>query len=58
VQDLNVNTAYKWFIGLNLEEPLPEISLLTKFRTQRLKDISMDTIITEILRQCVEKGII
>ncbi len=58
VQDLNVNLAYKWFIGLNPEDPLPEISLLTKFRTQRLKDISMDVIITEIVRQCVEKGII
>jgi len=58
VQDLNVNLAYKWFIGLNPEEPLPEISLLTKFRTQRLQDISMDAIITEIVRQCVEKGII
>lgn len=58
VQDLNVNLAYKWFIGLNPEEPLPEISLLTKFRTQRLKDISMDAIITEIVRQCVERGII
>lgn len=58
VQDLNVNLAYKWFIGLNPEEPLPEISLLTKFRTQRLKDVSMDAIITEIVRQCVEKGII
>jgi len=58
IQDLNVNLAYKWFIGLNPEDPLPEISLLTKFRTQRLKDISMDDIITEIVRQCVEKGII
>jgi transposase len=58
VQDLNVNLAYKWFVGLNPEEPLPEISLLAKFRTQRLKDVSMDTIIIEIVRQCVEKGII
>lgn len=58
VQDLSVNLAYKWFIGLNPEEPLPEISLLTKFRTQRLKDISMNEIITEIVHQCVEKGII
>ncbi len=58
IQDLSVNLAYKWFIGLNPEDPLPETSLLTKFRTQRLKDISMDTIITEIVRQCVERGII
>jgi len=58
IQDLSVNLAYKWFVGLNPEDPLPEISLLTKFRTQRLKDISMDAIITEIVRQCVERGII
>jgi len=58
IQDLSVNLAYKWFVGLNPEDPLPETSLLTKFRTQRLKDISMDAIITEIVRQCVERDII
>jgi transposase len=58
IQDLSVNLAYKWFVGLNPEDPLPETSLLTKFRTQRLKDISMDAIITEIVRQCVARGII
>jgi transposase len=58
IQDLTVNLAYKWFVGLNPEDPLPETSLLTKFRTQRLKDISIDAIITEIVRQCVERGII
>jgi transposase len=58
MQDLSVNLAYKWFIGLNPEDPLPETSLLTKFRTQRLRDISMDAIIAEIVRQCVDRGII
>jgi len=58
IQDLSVNLAYKWFAGLNPEDPLPEVSLLTKFRTQRLKDLSMDVIISEIVRQCVERGII
>jgi len=58
IQDLTVNMAYKWFVGLNPEDPLPETSLLTKLRTQRFKDISLDTIITEIVRQCEEKGII
>jgi len=58
IQDLTVNLAYKWFVGLNPEDPLPETSLLAKFRTQRLKNISLDTIITEIIRQCIAKGII
>lgn len=58
MQELTVNLAYKWFVGLNPEDPLPETSLLTKFRTQRLKDISMDAIISEIVRQCVQRGIV
>lgn len=33
---------------------LPDASLLAKFRTQRLKDTSVDDIITEVVRQCVE----
>jgi TRAP-type mannitol/chloroaromatic compound transport system substrate-binding protein len=37
---------------------LPDASLLAKFRIQRLKDTSVDDIITEVVRQCVEKGII
>jgi len=48
----------KWFIGLNPKDPLPETSLLTKFRTQRLKGTTMDAIMAEIMRQCAEKGII
>jgi transposase len=53
-----LNLAYMWFIGINPEEELPDASLLTKFRKQRLKETSVDDIIQEVVRQCVEKGII
>ena len=58
IEEANCNLAYLWFLGLNPDDPLPDPSLLAKFRTQRLKDISLDEIISEIVRQCVEKGII
>ena len=58
IEEANCNLAYLWFLGLNPDDPLPDASLLAKFRTQRLKDISVDEILTEIVRQCVEKGII
>ena len=58
IEDLSVNLAYMWFIGFNPDDSLPDSSLLSKFRTTRLKDISLDEIITEIVKQCVEKGII
>ena len=58
IEDLSVNLAYMWFIGINPDDSLPDASLLSKFRTTRLKDISLDEIITEIVKQCVEKKII
>ena len=58
IEDLSVNLAYMWFIGINPDDNLPDASLLSKFRTTRLKDISLDEIITEIVRQCIEKKIV
>lgn len=58
ISETQVNLAYMWFIGINPDEALPHPSLLTKFRTMRLKETNIDDIMTEIVRQCVEKGII
>jgi transposase len=58
IEEGNLNIAFLWFLGLNPEEKLPEASLLTKFRKHRLQGIAVDEIITEVVRQCVENGII
>ena len=58
IEEANLNLAYMYFLGLNPEDSLPNKSLLAKFRCHRLEDISLDEIITEVVRQCVAKGII
>jgi len=58
IEETQVNLAYMWFIGVNPGDPLPHPSLLSKFRTMRLKDVTLDDIITAIVLQCVEKKII
>jgi len=58
IEETQVNLAYMYFIGINPEEKLPDPSLLAKFRTQRLKEATLDDIIKEVVNQCVEKGII
>ena len=58
IEETEVNLAFMWFIGINPEDKLPDPSLLAKFRTQRLKETSLDDIIKEVVFQCVEKGII
>jgi transposase len=58
IEEANINLAYKWFLGLNPEDKLPDPSLLAKFRVHRLKDYDLDEIITKIVEQCINKGII
>lgn len=59
IEETGLNLAYMYFVGVNPEEELPDKSLLSKFRTQRLEETTtLDEIITEIVRQCVDKGII
>lgn len=58
IEEATYNLVYLYFLGLNPEDDLPDPSLLAKFRTQRLREFSLDDIITEIVRQCVENGVI
>lgn len=58
IEEANFNLAFMYFIGINPEDSLPNKSLLSKFRVQRLGENSLDEIIIEIVRQCVEKGIL
>lgn len=58
MEEANCNLAFLWFLGVNPEEKLPDASLLAKFRRYRLKEFSLDDILTEIVRQCVESGLI
>jgi transposase len=57
-EEVQINLAFMWFIGINPGDALPHPSLYSKFRTLRLKDVTLDDMLTEIVRQCVEKGII
>ena len=65
IEEASLNLAYMYFLGINPEDPLPHPSLLTKFRRNRLGSktdeeafITLDEIMAEFIRQCVEKGII
>ena len=58
IEATQTDLAFMWFIGINPDDPLPHPSLLSKFRTMRLKDLSLDEILTEVVRQCVARGII
>ena len=58
IEETSFNLAFMWFLGINPDDDLPDPSLLSKFRVHKLKDLTLDEIIVEIVKQCVEKGII
>jgi len=58
IEATSLNLAHMYSLGTNLENNLQEPSLLAKFRVHRLRENTLDEINTEIIRQCVEKGII
>lgn len=58
VQEAQVNLAYKWFLGVSPEEAIPDSSQLSRFRNHRLGVSRIDDILSMIVRQCVEQGLI
>lgn len=58
IEEASLHLAYLWFLGVNPEDEMPHPSLLAKFRVHKLQEVTLDEIIIEIVKQCVEKGII
>lgn len=58
IKEAQVNMAYKWFLGLNPEDSLPDSSQLSRFRKHRLGAQNIEKVLTEIVKQAQEKGLI
>jgi IS5 family transposase len=58
IQETQVNLAYKWFVGLNPEDDLPDSSQLSRFRNHRLGAAHIDEVLKAVVRQCIDKGLI
>jgi transposase len=58
IEDSQYNLAYKWFLGLNPEDTLPDPSQLSRFRRHRLGVSQIEKVLDHMVEQCVEKGLI
>lgn len=58
IEEAQVNLAYKWFLGLNPEDELPDPSQLSRFRNHRLGAGQVDEVLKAVVRQCIERGIV
>ena len=58
-QTVNENIAFKWFLGLKLTEKGPDHATISANRVRRFRDNNIaEKIFDEILRQCIEKGLV
>lgn len=58
-QEVRVNIAYRWFLGIDLDEPVPDHSTFSQLRRRKFHGTALfEDIFTEIVRQCIERGLI
>ena len=55
IKEIEVNVAYRWFLGLDMLDPVPHFSTFGKNYTRRFKDTDMfEQIFSHILEQCMK----
>lgn len=53
MKEIEVNVAYRWFLGLEMQEPVPHFSTFGKNYTRRFKDTDLfEQIFSHILMEC------
>ncbi|MFB5198609.1 IS1182 family transposase [Neobacillus sp. KR4-4] len=58
-QEVNLNIAYRWFLGLDLTDPVPDHSTFSQNRRRRFKDSTVfQEIFDHIVKLCMEKGLV
>ena len=56
-QEVQVNIAYRWFLGLDLEDTVPDHSTFSQLRRRKFNDTSLfEDIFEYVVRLCIEKG--
>jgi IS5 family transposase len=58
IENARLNLAYKYFLGLAVDAELPDYTTVSFFRTQRLGEEKFRAVLEEIVRQCIDKGLV
>ena len=59
IREIEVNLAYRWFLGLGLYEKVPHFSTFGKNYTRRFKGTDLfEQIFTTVLKKCIDAGLV
>lgn len=57
IKEIEVNVAYRWFLGLEMYDPVPHFTTFGKNYTRRFKDTDLfEKIFSRILEECISHG--
>ncbi|OMF06979.1 hypothetical protein BK127_30615 [Paenibacillus sp. FSL H7-0331] len=58
IEHIRVNLAYRWFLGLNIDDDLPDDSTISYFRVNCVGLEKYKEIFQRLVDQCIEQGLI
>ena len=59
IREIEVNLAYRWFLGLGMYEKVPHFSTFGKNYTRRFKGTDLfEQIFTRVLQECIDAGLV
>ncbi len=58
VANARINLAYKYFLGLAVDEEVPDDTTISVFRTTRLGEEKFRQVFEQIVKQCIEKKLV
>jgi len=58
VENARLNLAYKYFLGLAVDADVPDYTSISYFRIQRLGEEKFRSVLEQIVRQCIDKGLV
>ena len=58
IENARINLAYKYFLELAVDEDVPDDTTISFFRAQRLGEEKFRQVFEQIVRQCIDKGLV
>jgi len=58
VENARLNLAYKYFLGLAVDAEVPDYTTISYFRIKRLGEEKFRQVLEQIVRQCIDKGLV
>jgi transposase len=58
IENARLNLAYKYFLGLAVDAEVPDYTTVSYFRAQRLGEEKFQAVLDQIVRQCIDRGLV